>query len=172
MSNLLELRDDDGKLHCDDGAALIDQYGNKFWYQHGKQHREDGPATEYTDGSKFWFFRDMRHRIDGPASEYSGGRKDWFYFDERIECSSQEEFEQKVGIKPTTVKWGVKVIHTEDPFVKKGDLGHRGWTKTDRGWETWYLHNPFPITDINIVHREASFLHDGPYYYYRIEEVI
>jgi hypothetical protein len=35
----------------------------------GKLHREDGPAIVWDDGDKFWYYKGMRHRIGGPASE-------------------------------------------------------------------------------------------------------
>jgi hypothetical protein len=32
--------------------------GDKHWYLNGKRHREDGPAVEDSNGSKFWFLND------------------------------------------------------------------------------------------------------------------
>ena len=31
-------------LHREDGPAIIDKYGRKYWYKKGLLHREDGPA--------------------------------------------------------------------------------------------------------------------------------
>ena len=35
----------------------------------GKLHREDGPAIEDSDGDKYWYLNDKLHREDGPAIE-------------------------------------------------------------------------------------------------------
>ena len=29
--------------------------GNKYWYKEGKLHSEDGPAIIYPDGRKYWY---------------------------------------------------------------------------------------------------------------------
>ena len=34
---------------------VVDQHGDKKWYQHGQLHREDGPAIEFVHGLKFWW---------------------------------------------------------------------------------------------------------------------
>jgi hypothetical protein len=65
-------------------------------------HREDGPAVERPDGSKEWWVNDERHRIDGPAAEYFIGSSKiryWYYHGEKIEVSSQEEFERVLKLK-------------------------------------------------------------------------
>jgi (2Fe-2S) ferredoxin len=47
-----------GKLHREDGPAVIDPYGTQVWLLNGKRHREDGPAVIYTDGSQYWYMND------------------------------------------------------------------------------------------------------------------
>jgi hypothetical protein len=39
------------------------------------------------------------HREDGPAIERKTGEKEWWYHGERINCSSQEEFEKWLRLK-------------------------------------------------------------------------
>ena len=39
----------------------------KYFNDEGKLHREDGPAVIYPDGTKFWYVNGHRHRLDGPA---------------------------------------------------------------------------------------------------------
>jgi len=56
----------------------IDKFRNKRWFLNGKIHREDGPAVVWADGSKFWFIDDKRHRDDGPAVVWSTGTKEWW----------------------------------------------------------------------------------------------
>jgi hypothetical protein len=63
-------------------------------YVNGKLHRDDGPALIHTDGSKFWYKHDNWHRVDGPAVEYTDGGKLWYLNDKRLLVKSQEEFEQ------------------------------------------------------------------------------
>jgi hypothetical protein len=63
--------------HREDGPAVENVNGDKWWYVNGELHREDGPAQEYANGSKFWFLNGKLHREDGPASEY-GEDKEWW----------------------------------------------------------------------------------------------
>lgn len=53
-------RDAEGRIHADDGPAIIDEDGSFAYYYHGKIHRGDGPAVRlvHKDGSieeQFWF---------------------------------------------------------------------------------------------------------------------
>jgi|688.fasta_scaffold589496_2 hypothetical protein len=61
-------------------GLVIDEYGNKAWYQHGFLHRKDGPAIIYPDGSQLWFFEGDLHRSDGPAIIYPDGTEKWFCY--------------------------------------------------------------------------------------------
>jgi hypothetical protein len=55
---------------------VIDQYG-KHWYNEKREyHREDGSAREYADGDK-----------------------EWWYYGERIDCSTQKEFEKIIKLR-------------------------------------------------------------------------
>lgn len=38
-------RDDEGRLHCVDGPAVLWKDGSQSWWFHGKLHRLDGPAV-------------------------------------------------------------------------------------------------------------------------------
>ena len=71
-----------GKLHREDGPALVIPYVKKAWYLNGKLHRIDGPAEEWDWGTKYWYLNGELHREDGPAIEYSieyaDGKKRWF----------------------------------------------------------------------------------------------
>jgi hypothetical protein len=64
--------DQDGKRHREDGPAVKDADGSKYWYRNGKLHREDGPAVESAAGNKSWYLNGERHREDGPAILISG----------------------------------------------------------------------------------------------------
>jgi hypothetical protein len=52
---------------------IIDDVGNKRWLLDGKLHREDGPAIIYSNGSKHWYINGKRHREDGAAIELPDG---------------------------------------------------------------------------------------------------
>lgn len=67
-----------GKLHREDGPAIVRTNNHKAWYLNGKPHREDGPAIEYANGGKSWYLNGKFHREDGPAIEFSNGTKQWY----------------------------------------------------------------------------------------------
>jgi hypothetical protein len=92
---------------------------NQFWFLNGQLHREDGPAITYLDGTKEWFFNGKRHRKDGPAIERetinpnvfdiynpkTGFHEresigyEWYFNGEKIDCTTQEEFERLMRLK-------------------------------------------------------------------------
>ena len=56
-----------GKLHREDGPAVIESNGTLWWFQNDEHHREDGPAIHWPDGSQHWYTNGVLHRLDGPA---------------------------------------------------------------------------------------------------------
>ena len=61
---------------------VIDEYGNKQWYDSGGYyHRDGGPAIICANGAKYWYQHDMRHRDDGPAIIASNGENYWYLND-------------------------------------------------------------------------------------------
>jgi hypothetical protein len=85
--------DQDGKRHREDGPAVKDADGSKYWYRNGKLHREDGPAVESAAGNKSWYLNGERHREDGPAIEGANGFNFWYLNGER---HSETEFNEKM----------------------------------------------------------------------------
>ncbi len=72
-------RDENGKLHREDGPAAIYPNGKQFWYINGKLHREDGPAIIGKGGKILeWYIHGKFHRLDGPAAIYSDGTQEWY----------------------------------------------------------------------------------------------
>jgi hypothetical protein len=69
-------------------GLIIDENGDKRWYQKDLLHRIDGPAIEYADGERRWFQKDLLHRIDGPAVEYANGNKQWWFRDFRYDFNN------------------------------------------------------------------------------------
>ena len=71
----------DGKLHREDGPAMITHNGSEYWYKNDQLHREDGPAILGIDanGNTFqeWWINGKRHRENGPAV-ISTDREYWY----------------------------------------------------------------------------------------------
>lgn len=38
--------------------------GTEYWFQNGKVHREDGPAIIWADGAEVWYMNGKLHRKD------------------------------------------------------------------------------------------------------------
>ena len=68
----------DGKLHREDGPAVIKPDGTQEWYKNGVRHREDGPAVIWPDGTQSWYINGQRHRDDGPAMTYPDRSESWW----------------------------------------------------------------------------------------------
>jgi hypothetical protein len=49
-------KNEQGKLHCKDGPAVLGENGYKAWYNNGKRQRLNGPAREwsYFDADEWW----------------------------------------------------------------------------------------------------------------------
>lgn len=70
-----------GKLHREDGPAIIRSNGTKVWYANGKRHRGDGPAVVQSSGHKEWYYNGKLHREDGPAIIWQNRMKHWYIND-------------------------------------------------------------------------------------------
>jgi len=44
-----------GELHREDGPAVEDANGDRWWYLDGQRHRDNGPAVECADGARAWW---------------------------------------------------------------------------------------------------------------------
>ncbi|MFT7880861.1 MAG: hypothetical protein ABXS91_10765 [Sulfurimonas sp.] len=67
-----------GRLHREDGPAVIRPDGTREWWLDGRRHRKDGPAVEYSDDHGAWYLNDKLHREDGPAIETPQGDRMWW----------------------------------------------------------------------------------------------
>lgn len=72
--------DDEGRLHREDGPAVLYENGTQIWWHHGKVHRADDlPAVLRVEGTQEWYYQGERHRDnDQPAMVTAGGRKMWY----------------------------------------------------------------------------------------------
>lgn len=57
---------------------MISGYVKEFWAKNGRLHRDDGPAVIYTDGSEEWWSNGRLHRDNGPAIIHKNGYKAWW----------------------------------------------------------------------------------------------
>jgi hypothetical protein len=85
--------DEKGRLHREDGPAIIMKNGYQAWYKEGKYHRDGGPAIITKSGSKKWFKENNIHRGNGPAVEYYDGRKLWYI---NGEVYTEEEYKNEM----------------------------------------------------------------------------
>ena len=70
-----------GKLHREEGPAVIFPSGRKEWYRNGLRHRTDGPAIVHANGGQEWWHNGQPHRVNGPAIEWENGHKEWWIND-------------------------------------------------------------------------------------------
>lgn len=71
-----------GKLHRDDGPAVIRADGRLCWCHEGDYHRVDGPAIIFPDGTEKWIIKGRLHRDNGPAVTITGHAEYWYCFDQ------------------------------------------------------------------------------------------
>ena len=67
-----------GKLHRDGGPAIVYPDGTVKWCRNGKLHRDGSPAVVYPDGTEMWYRDGRLHRDDGPAIVYPDDTKEWY----------------------------------------------------------------------------------------------
>ena len=61
------------------GICKMLDYNSIRYYKNGKIHREDGPAIICDDGINFWFLNGLCHRESAPAKNYNECSKYWCY---------------------------------------------------------------------------------------------
>ena len=80
----------DGKLHREDGPAVIIGSIRQEWYRNGELHREDGPAVIDGNNYQVWYRNGELHREDGPAI-IDGDYQEWWVDGKEIPPSSVKE---------------------------------------------------------------------------------
>jgi len=70
-------------------GIAIQTNGRKGWFKNGKLHRENGPAIIWEYGEKMWCQNGKLHRPDGPAIIKEGGEKKYFIFGKHL---TEEQF--------------------------------------------------------------------------------
>ena len=69
----------DGKLHREDGPAIIYPNGTEVWYLNGHRHRVCGPAITTYNGTQVWYKDGKMHREDGPSLITKSGAYTWWF---------------------------------------------------------------------------------------------
>lgn len=82
----------DGRLHREDGPAVVFPDGSSVWYQFNLHHREDGPAVQFHNGRCEWWVRGRLHRIVGPARIFPDGTKEWWIDGKEVTEEEHEKF--------------------------------------------------------------------------------
>jgi hypothetical protein len=75
----------DGRLHRENGPAVIFRNGRQQWWRHGEFHREDGPAIIDPRGHEEWWVGGRLHRMDGPAVIRRDGTEEWWIDGRRVD---------------------------------------------------------------------------------------
>jgi hypothetical protein len=66
-------------LHREDGPAVDNPNGDKYWYINNQLHRKGGPAIALANGCEKWYWHGKLHRKGGPAITFpSGATQYWF----------------------------------------------------------------------------------------------
>ena len=90
---------------------VIKANGTQYWHKNGKLHRENGPAILYPDGLQYWYKNDKLHCEDGPAVLYVSGYHTWwlngmkYEFDEYIKIRFPTDCKEKMVF---LLKWSDK----------------------------------------------------------------
>ena len=87
--NIIEIKNNDGELHCEDGPALYSS-DLQAWFINNKRHREDGPAVVYFKGGL-----------------YKKGSLKWCYYDREYSFKAWCEITEKTEdeIIQLKLKW-------------------------------------------------------------------
>jgi hypothetical protein len=70
------------------------------WFVNDKLHRDsDLQAYEDASGYRAWWQHDKYHRTTWPARMWGDGRKEWWINGEKLDCTTQAEFEKLMRLK-------------------------------------------------------------------------
>ncbi len=71
-------KNENGKVHRDDGPAMIAPNGYQSWYKNDIHHRDNGPAAILPNGTQYWYKNGKLYRKNGPALIWANGIQIWF----------------------------------------------------------------------------------------------
>lgn len=129
-------RDEDGRLHREDGPAYIQRDANgvvtrEVWHVDGRTHRVDGPAVIVRDPCgvvtlEQWWADGRNHRVDGPATirylldgtiDYEG-----FRLRGRL-ADAHEVFAEFLGERASGLsEYGLRELASNTPYQQWRDI--------------------------------------------------
>lgn len=77
--------------HYNDGYSTLEV----FTYDVNDVHKNSWPIISFYKN----YAKDIVHRLDGPAAIFLNGKLEWWIDGEKINCSSQLEFEKILKLK-------------------------------------------------------------------------
>jgi hypothetical protein len=76
-------------------TGIIESSGVQDFYRDGYLY-----LSIFSTGNKYWFDEKYEyHREDGPAVECPNGFNEFWFHNKKLDCKSQEEFEQLLKLK-------------------------------------------------------------------------
>jgi hypothetical protein len=130
---------DGGRLHRDDGPALVytakgrswlsdlvhGRPRSKEWWRKGRRHRDGEPAIELENGDRQWWVNGRRHRDGEPAIVKANGDRQWWR-DGRLHREGAPAAMQTNG----DVRWYLNgKLHRDDGPAIEDSSGHREWVR-------------------------------------------
>jgi hypothetical protein len=103
--NRTEYRNEQGKLHRENGPAVLYKNGTVFYYKNGLIHREDGPAIMFADGERHYYINGSIHNENGPAIIFANGKKEYRIY---VGTDSRGYDFHAVYNSENTIKYSVK----------------------------------------------------------------
>ena len=102
-----------GKLHREEGPAMLLYDNSEEWYIDGLLHRENGPAINHANGHHEWYLHGNLHRLDGPAIEYNNGGE-WWINDCKLNTEVVEAWleENNINLSTTEGQMAFKIRFT------------------------------------------------------------
>lgn len=143
----------EGNLHrTGDLPAVIYPDGKREYYKYGRMHRDNGPAMITANGDQYWYHEGLQHRdVDLPAVICVGGGKIWYQYGKYHRDNDQPAYINHNGDQ-SWYQYGL--IHRENELPAQecvnGAKCYFVWGKyhrtngpaqiTDKGKQTWYQH--------------------------------
>lgn len=57
---------------------IVDEFYTIYYFLNGKLHNENGPAIIYANGTQYYYLNGKRHNENGPAIIHPDGRQEFW----------------------------------------------------------------------------------------------
>ena len=92
-------RNEHGKLHNENGPAVVWPDGGKDYYINGELHNENGPAVVESDGKMEFWVNGNLHNENGPAVVWPDGHEEHWMYDFLVSKAEFKAWKAKKTIK-------------------------------------------------------------------------